>query len=99
MDKLIMCLERLKNRREVRFWIKGPEMSFKEARFFLELTHAHFLRLVRNGDVPFHKAKGKARIFHKTELNLWLVQICYWPKSEIERQTAEHFIKIKRVRL
>ena len=99
MDKLIMCLERLKNRHEVRFWIKGPEMNFVEARFFLELTHVHFLSLVRKGVVPFHKAKGKARVFNQTELNLWLVQICYWPKSEIERQTAEHFIKRGRVRL
>ncbi len=92
------CLDRLNRRREVRFWIKSQDMNFREARFFLELTHRHFSRLVKNGLIPYQK-KGRTRYFNKTRLNLWLVQICFIPDSEMERQVAEHFIKIGRVRL
>lgn len=98
MDALLKCLDRLNRRREVRFWIPNPDMNFVEARFFLELTHRHFSGLVRNGFVPYKK-KGRARVFNKTRLNLWLVQICFMPDSETERQIAEHFIKIRRVLL
>jgi len=99
MDEKLICLERLKKRHELRFWIKGQNMSFAEARLFLEVTKASLTRLVKLGVVPFHKLKRKARYFNKMELNLWLVQICFHPKSEIESQTAERFIKSKRVRL
>jgi hypothetical protein len=99
MDPLLKCLERLGRRQEVRFWIKSPNMSSGEARLFLELTKKHFLLLVRSGIVPYHWPGRKARYFNKEELNLWLVQICFHPESEIEKETAEHFIKIGRVRL
>ena len=98
MDALLQCLDRLNRRREVRFCIPNPDMNFTEARFFLELTHRHFSLLVRNGLVPYKKI-GRARVFNKNRLNLWLVQICFLPDSETERQIADHFIKIRRVRL
>ena len=98
MDALLKCLDRLNRRREVRFLIKNTDMNFVEARFFLELTHRHFSGLVRNGLVPYKK-KGRIRYFNKTRLNLWLVQICFMPDSDMERQMAEHFIKRGRVRL
>jgi hypothetical protein len=98
MDELLKCLERLDRRKEVRFLIENPDMNFVEARFFLELTHRHFSGLVRNGLVPYKK-KGRTRCFNKDRLNLWLVQICFMPDSEMERQMAEHFIKRGRVRL
>ena len=98
MDKLLKCIDRLNRRHEVRFWIKNPDMNFVEARFFLELTHRHFSMLVRNGLVPYQK-KGRTRYFNKSRLNLWLVQICFVPDSELERKTGEHFIKRGRVRL
>jgi hypothetical protein len=97
-SQLLMCLDRLNRRQEVRFWIPNPDMNFVEARFFLELTHRDFSGLVRNGLVPFRK-KGRARIFNKNRLNLWLVQICFMPDNEMEQQIAEHFIKRGRVRL
>lgn len=99
MDQLLICLERLKRRHEVRFWIKKPDMSFGEARLFLELTQKHFSLLVRSGIVPYHKTGRKARYFNKEELNIWLVRICFHPESEIEKETAVHFLKIRRVRL
>ena len=98
MDKLLECLYRLDRRKEVRFLIENADMNFVEARFFLELTHRHFSVLVRNGLVPYKK-KGRVRCFNKDRLNLWLVQICFMPDSEMERQMAEHFIKRGRVRL
>lgn len=98
MDALFKCLDRLNRRREVRFLIKNPDMNFVEARFFLELTQRHFSGLVKNGLVPYKK-KGRTRYFNKQRLNLWLVQICFMPDSEMERQIAEHFIKRGRVRL
>jgi hypothetical protein len=98
MDELLKCLDRLNRRHEVRFWIKNSDMNFKEARFFLELTHRHFSILVRNGLVPFQK-KGRTRYFNKNRLNLWLVQICFVPDSELERKTGEHFVKLGRVKL
>jgi hypothetical protein len=98
MDKLLKCLDRLNRRQEVRFWIKNPDMNFNEGRLYLELTKKHFSRLVKNGLVPFKK-KGRTRYFNKFRLNLWLVQICFVPDNELERQTAEHFIKRGRVRL
>jgi len=98
MDKLLMSLDRLNRRHEVRFLIKNSDMNFKEARFFLELTHRHFSMLVRNGLVPYQK-KGRIRYFSKNRLNIWLVQICFVPDSELERLTGEHFIKRGRVRL
>jgi|GEM_PF-1434200 len=99
MDPLLNCLERLSKRQEVRFWIKNQNMSFGEARLFLELTKKHFARLVRSGVVPYHKPNRKARYFNKRELDFWLVRICFHPATEIEKETACHFIKIRRVRL
>lgn len=99
MDKRFLCLERLTKRQEVRFWIREADMSFGEAHLFLELTKKHFTRLIKSGTVPFHKPKRKPRYFNKKELNVWLVRICFNPESEIEKETAEHFIKIRRVRL
>jgi len=98
MDEFLKCLDRLNRRREVRFWIQNLDMNFVETRFFLELTHRHFSGLVKNGLVPYKK-KGRTRYFNKNRLNLWLVQICFMPDDEVERQIADHFIKIKRVRL
>jgi hypothetical protein len=98
MDEISKCLERLNRRREVRFWIKDPAMNFKEARFFLELTHRHFSGLVKSGLVPYQKI-GRKRYFNKARLNLWMVQICFMPDDEVEQQIADHFIKIKRVML
>lgn len=99
MDPLLKCLERLQKRQEVRFWIKNQDMSFAEARLYLELTKKHFSRLVRSGVVPYHKPKRKARYFNKKELNVWLVRICFRPESETEKAMGQHFIKIRRVRL
>jgi len=99
MDKKSICLERLDKRHEVRFWIKGEVMSFTEARLFLEVKKASLMRLVKIGLVPYHKQGRKPRYFNKRELNIWLVKICFHPETENERLTAEHFIKIKRVRL
>jgi hypothetical protein len=99
MDEKLFCLDRLRRRQEIRFWIRKPDMSFGEARLFLELTKKHFARLIKNGIVPYHKPVRKARYFNKTELNNWLVNICFNPESEPERKTAEHFIKRGRVRL
>ena len=98
VSQLIMCLERLDRLKEVRFLIENADMNFVEARFFLELTHRQFSGLVKNGLVPYKK-KGIVRCFNKDRLNLWLVQICFMPDSEMERQIAEHFIKRGRVML
>jgi len=99
MDKRLLCLERLTKRHEIRFWIRKPDMSSGEARLFLEMTQKHFSLLVRSHVVPFHKASRKGKYFNKKELNIWMVKICFDPASEIERHTAEYFIKRGRVRL
>jgi hypothetical protein len=99
MDKRLLCLKRLAKRHEIRFWIRKSDMSPAEARLFLEMTKKHFSRLVRNKVVPFHKVSRKGKYFNKKELNIWLVRICFDPESEIERHTAEYFIKRGRVRL
>ena len=97
MDKLLRCLDRLNRRHEVRFWIRNQDMNFAEARLYLELTKKHLARLVKNGIVPFKK-KGRTRYFNKNRLNLWLVQICFMPDNDMERQAADHFIKRGRVK-
>ena len=99
MDIRLLCLERLRKRKEVRFWIRKHDMNFGEARLFLELSKAHLRMLVKNGEVPYRKSGRKARIFNKTVLNIWMVKICFEPESETERQTAEYFIKRGRIRL
>ncbi len=93
MEELIKRLERLKKRNSILFRIRHADMSFNETRIYLELTKTHLRRLIKARSVPYHNRYHKPRVFNKTEVNLWLVQVCLKPWNELEKGTGEYFVR------
>jgi len=72
-EKVLSELEELKKLVYEQTLLKKEVLSFKEAAFFMELSHSHLYYLIRKNKVPAYKPNDGKLYLKRVELVDWMV--------------------------
>jgi excisionase family DNA binding protein len=97
-EKILKELQKLQKLISEQNMLKKEVLNFLEACQYLDISGSHLYRLTSLKQVPHFCPQGKRLYFNRQELDKWLQQKRQKTVAEINSESSDYVIKIRRTR-
>jgi excisionase family DNA binding protein len=99
MEEIILKeLKKLNNLISEQNLLKKDVLNFLEACQYLDVSGSHLYKLTSSKQVPHFRPLGRRLYFNRQELDKWLQQKRQKTNAEIEMESRDYVINIRRSR-